>query len=109
MAETTLETALVALAAVLTGPPGSAPLQRNVDVPSTVDLTGLLILRDGNPGEPETILSPLRYSYEHAAELEIYVQSSPSSARAATLPALLAGLAAGWAPRRGRWGAPSSS
>jgi hypothetical protein len=36
---------------------------------------GLLILRDGDPGEPAATLSPLRYHYQHRAELEAVVQS----------------------------------
>ena len=35
----------------------------------------LLILRDGDPGEPEVIMSPVTYSYEHVAELEVLVQA----------------------------------
>jgi len=35
---------------------------------------GLLILRDGEPGEPEVTLSPLAYHYEHRAEIEAVVQ-----------------------------------
>ncbi|KPQ04619.1 MAG: hypothetical protein HLUCCA12_16650 [Rhodobacteraceae bacterium HLUCCA12] len=35
---------------------------------------GLLILRDGEPGEPEVTLSPLAYHYQHRAEIEAVVQ-----------------------------------
>lgn len=91
---TTLETALQALAAALSALPGGAKLERNADVPTTVDLPGLLILRDGDPGEPEITLSPLRYSFDHVAALEIYVQAGATTARAATLPDLLAEVGA---------------
>ncbi|SLN77664.1 hypothetical protein ROA7023_04468 [Roseisalinus antarcticus] len=37
---------------------------------------GLLILRDGEPGEPEVTLSPLRYRYQHRAEIEAVVQGA---------------------------------
>src|SRR5690606_21286886 len=37
---------------------------------------GLLILRDGDPGEPEVTLSPLRYHYQHHAEIEAIVQGA---------------------------------
>jgi hypothetical protein len=30
-----------------------------------------MILRDGEPGEPGVTLSPLRYHYQHRAEIEI--------------------------------------
>ena len=36
---------------------------------------GLLILRDGDPGEPAVTLSPLRYHYQHRAEVEAVVQT----------------------------------
>jgi len=35
----------------------------------------LMILRDGNPGEPGVTLSPLMYHYQHRAELEVIVQT----------------------------------
>jgi hypothetical protein len=43
-------------------------------LPERVPTTGLLILRDGEPGEPEVTLSPLTYHYEHRAEIEAVVQ-----------------------------------
>ena len=36
---------------------------------------GLLILRDSDPGEPAVTLSPLRYHYQHRAEIEAVVQA----------------------------------
>jgi hypothetical protein len=60
-------------------------------LPERVPAAGLLILRDGEPGEPEVTLSPLRYHYQHRAEIEAVVQgaardaafdtSAPASAR----------------------------
>jgi hypothetical protein len=41
-----------------------------------VPSAGLLILRDGDPGEPAVTLSPLRYHYQHRAEVEAVVQST---------------------------------
>ena len=37
---------------------------------------GLLILRDGTPGEAEVTLSPLRYHWQHRAEVEVFVRGS---------------------------------
>jgi hypothetical protein len=45
-------------------------------LPERVPAAGLLILRDGEPGEPEVTLSPLRYHYEHRAEIEAVVQGA---------------------------------
>jgi len=45
-------------------------------LPERVPAAGLLILRDGDPGEPETTLSPLIYHYQHRAEIEAVVQGA---------------------------------
>ena len=45
-------------------------------LPERVPAQGLLILRDGEPGEPEVTLSPLRYHYQHRAEIEAVVQGT---------------------------------
>jgi hypothetical protein len=44
-------------------------------LPERIPPAGLIILRDGQPGEPEVTLSPLRYHYQHRAELEVVVQA----------------------------------
>jgi hypothetical protein len=50
-------------------------LRRNEVLPTKISPHGLVILRDGDPGEPEYSMSPLRYHYEHRAEIEVFVQS----------------------------------
>lgn len=47
---------------------------RNTSVPSKIGLCGKVILRDGEPGQPEVMLSPPIWAYEHRAELEVYFQ-----------------------------------
>ena len=47
----------------------AAPVLRGDVLPERIPATGLIILRDGKPGEPEVALSPLTYFYEHRAEL----------------------------------------
>ncbi len=67
------ETALLALLArlqTLTGP----RVERETVVPERIPAGGLIILRDGQPGEPDITLSPLRYHYAHRARLEVLVQ-----------------------------------
>lgn len=49
--------------------------QRNEVMPVEVPEGGLMILRDGDPGKPEVTLSPLTYSWQHRAEIELYAQS----------------------------------
>ena len=45
-------------------------------LPERVPAEGLLILRDGEPGEPDVTLSPLTYHYRHRAEIEAVVQGA---------------------------------
>jgi hypothetical protein len=61
-------------------------------LPERIPPAGLMILRDGNPGEPGVTLSPLMYHYQHRAELEMIVQSA--SARDARFDALAAQVGA---------------
>lgn len=49
---------------------------RGEPLPDTVPAGGLVILRDGDPGEPEVTMSPLRYHYEHRAEVEVMVHTA---------------------------------
>jgi len=68
------ETILAALHARLSALPATA--LRGEVLPERLPAEGLLILRDGEPGEPELTLSPLRYHYQHRAEIEAVVQSA---------------------------------
>ena len=53
----------------------AAPVLRGDVLPERIPASGLIILRDGKPGEPEVTLSPLTYFYEHRAELEVVIQA----------------------------------
>ena len=86
---TSRETILTALHALLSALPAT-PLRGDV-MPERVPAAGLLILRDGEPGEPEVTLSPLRYHYQHRAEIEAVVQGA---ARDATFDTLCASIGA---------------
>ena len=66
------ETILLALFERL-GVAGATVLRGEV-LPERVPSKGLLILRDGDPGDPEMSLSPLTYHYQHRAEVEVVVQ-----------------------------------
>lgn len=70
---TTRETILAALQARLQ--PLAALVLRDEVLPERIPAAGLIILRDGQPGETEVTLSPLRYHYQHRAELEVVVQA----------------------------------
>lgn len=81
------ETILAALHARLSTLPATA--LRGEVLPERLPAEGLLILRDGEPGEPEVTLSPLRYHYQHRAEIEAVVQND---ARDAAFDALCASI-----------------
>ena len=53
-------------------------IRRNEVLSTAIPAEGLLILRDGDAGEPEILLSPLRYLYQHHVELEVWVQQADS-------------------------------
>ena len=77
---TTRETILTALHARLQTL--AATVLRDEVLPERIPPAGLIILRDGQPGEPEVTLSPLRYHYQHRTELEVIVQTPGSRATA---------------------------
>tara|TARA_R110002072_G_scaffold120538_5_gene253626 strand:- start:431 stop:853 length:423 start_codon:yes stop_codon:yes gene_type:complete len=85
---TTRETILTALQARLQ--PLAALILRDEVLPERIPAAGLIILRDGQPGEPEVTLSPLRYHYQHRAELEVVVQAS--NGRATAFDSLIAAI-----------------
>jgi len=63
---------------------------RDEVLPERIPTAGLIILRDGQPGEPEVTLSPLRYHYQHRAELEVVVQAP--NGRATAFDTLIAAI-----------------
>ena len=85
---TVRETILAALHARLQ--PIAALVLRDEILPERIPPAGLIILRDGQPGEPEVTLSPLRYHYQYRAELEIVVQAG--TGRASAFDTLIAAI-----------------
>ncbi len=92
------ETILQALYALLQTLPATA--LRGEVLPERVPTDGLMILRDGDPGDPEVLLSPLLYLYDHRAEIEVVVQAGDSGVRDAALDILLANIGAALAADR---------
>ena len=64
-------------------------VKRNDPLPQKIPDGGLIILRDGNVGEPEILLSPTCYIFTHRAELEVIVQKVTSAERDQNLDAIL--------------------
>ena len=86
------ETILTALHARISALPATA-LRGDV-LPERVPAEGLMILRDGEPGDPEVTLSPLRYHYQHRAEIEAVVQGPDRDADFDTLTASIGAVVA---------------
>ena len=82
------EQALEGLFSCLQGITGPT-VKRNEPLPTKVPEVGLIILRDGDAGDPEVILSPTRYVYQHRAEVEVLVQEADQAGRDAALDTLL--------------------
>jgi len=87
------EAILQALLAALETVPAATVLREDI-LPERVPASGLLILRDGDPGTPEVMLSPLSYSYEHKAELEVIVQGKTPAARATAFDTIAQAISA---------------
>ena len=83
------EQVLDALKALLETVPNSS-VQRNSVLPEKVPGGGLIIVRDGDPGEPEQALGGFGSTYyQHAVEVEVYVEEGDAAARDAAFDGLL--------------------
>lgn len=64
-------------------------VKRNEALPQKIPHNGLVILRDGNVGEPNILLSPICFIFQHQAEIEVLVQSILPADRDAQLDRIL--------------------
>lgn len=72
MPDSTSEAVLKALLAALSAArPSGSKVIRNADLPTRAPERGLIILRDGNPGDPLVVLSGPVYEYEHVADVDL--------------------------------------
>lgn len=67
---------------------------RNEVIPQTIPKGGLIVLRDGKPGEPEILLSPPICIFHHEAEIEILIQDENPDIRSQKLDELMEKVAA---------------
>jgi hypothetical protein len=75
-------------------------VRRNEALPQAVPAGGLIILRDGDPGEPDVTLNPRTEFYSHRAEIEAFVTQPAGGGGEAGLDALLAEIGAALAAER---------
>ena len=64
-------------------------VKRNAVLPVKIPDNGLVILRDGNIGEPDVLLSPACYVFHHKAEIEVVVQQADDADNDAMLDNIL--------------------
>ena len=68
----------------------SAKVERNTAVPEKIPTGGLIVLRDGNPGEPDTALGGFAGAYySHDIEIELYIEEGDAAVRDAAFDALV--------------------
>ena len=70
----------------------AANVRRNEVLPEKAPAAGLVILRDGDPGEPDVTLNPRTEFYAHRIEIEVYVPHDPTGGGEAALDALLGSI-----------------
>jgi hypothetical protein len=95
----------------------NATVKRNEALPQSVPAIGLIILRDGDPGEPDVTLNPRTEFYTHRAEIEAFVTQPVGGGGESVLDALLSGIGAALAADRSLgglaenlfWSAPETS
>jgi len=73
------ERVLAAVFAALQTVPG-ATVRRNEALPQAVPAGGLIIMRDGTPGEPDVTLNPRTEYYSHAIDVEAFAPDNDSGA-----------------------------
>lgn len=69
-------------------------VKRNEALPSSVPAGGLVILRDGDPGEPDVTLNPRSEFYSHRAELEVFITQPVGGGGEGVLDDLLGAIGA---------------
>jgi hypothetical protein len=93
------ETILQALFTLLSGLAGPT-VMRNGNLPERIPTGGLVILRDGEPGEPAVLLSPPEYVYEHRADADVLVDATTPVARDSIFDSIMQAIGAAVAADR---------
>ena len=86
------EQVLDAVKALLSSALPSADVRRNLAKPERIPPGGLVVVRDGDPGEPEVMLSPLVYVYSHRIPIELAAYETSSQTPEQVLDEMLGAI-----------------
>ncbi len=93
MADSTRETALKALLVLLKTIPGP-DVTRNSPEPKKIPNAGWINLDDGDPGEPDVLLSPTLYEFDHEVEIQVIVKGVDPEKRDLAFDVILQAISA---------------
>ncbi len=88
------ESVIAAVRALIVAALPLADVKRNLAKPERIPPGGLVVIRDGDPGEPEVTLSPLSYLYTHRVPVEIAAFESATLSREQVLDNMLKAIGA---------------
>jgi hypothetical protein len=94
------EQVLDAVKALVAAALPDADVKRNLAKADRIPPGGLVIVRDGDPGEPEVVLSPLLYIYTHRIPIEVAAYETSSRTRELVLDEMLGAIGAAVAGNR---------
>lgn len=94
------EQVLDAVKALVAAAVPDADVKRNNAKAERIPPGGLVIVRDGEPGDPEVMLSPLTYVYTHRIPIEVAAYETSSQSREQVLDEMLGAIGAAVAADR---------
>lgn len=83
------EQVLAAIRALIAGALPFAEVKRNLAKPERIPPGGLVVIRDGDPGEPDVTLSPVSYLYTHRVPIEVAAFEGAATTREQAIDAML--------------------
>jgi hypothetical protein len=75
-----------------------ATVRPNEALPERMPAEGFVVLRDGDPGEPDVMLNPRTEFYQHRVESETYFTRAGDASGEAALDTLVESIGAALAP-----------
>jgi len=86
------EQVLDAVKALVAAALPNADVKRNLAKADRIPPGGLVIVRDGEPGEPEVMLSPLTYIYTHRIPIEVAAYETSTKPREQVIDEMLGAI-----------------